>query len=99
MPPFGHRPYRTHTKIGRLMLSRNLRAKEVSDGSGVYTRSMSDILAGKRPSQRNLALLCEFFKLPPEKLTEDEYPWTVERQEAKAKRIAEKRAMNEGVKA
>ena len=79
-----------------MMVARNMRAKEVSEGSGIYTRTMSDILAGKRPSQRSLILLGEFFGVKPERILEDEYPWTVERQEAKVERIQKMRSQ-EGV--
>lgn len=75
MPANCGRPYPTHTKIGTLMSARGLRAVDVSTGSGVYTRTMSDLLSGRmRPTPAQLAKLSAFFRVAPDALLEDSYP-------------------------
>lgn len=82
----GHRTYRMHTKLGRLMYERGVRSIDVTMGSGVYPRLMNDYLGGKkRPSPRSVARLCEFLKCEPADIIESEYPWTPEHE---AERVA-----------
>lgn len=69
------RPYPTHTKIGRMMADRGLTATAVSQGTGIYTRTMTEILSGRmRPSPRALAGLTTFLGVPAEAILEDSYP-------------------------
>lgn len=82
----GHRTYRMHTKLGKLMYERGVRSIDVTMGSGVYPRLMNIYLGGQRkPSPRSIARLCEFLKCEPADIIESEYPWTPEKE---AERVA-----------
>lgn len=79
----GSRPYPTHTKLGRIMLKRGLRAYKVAAEADVYVRSMTDYLAGrKKPSPRNMAKLAGVLGVTVPDLTEKKYPWLKEDQDA-----------------
>jgi transcriptional regulator with XRE-family HTH domain len=72
------RPYPTHTKIGLLMKERGLRVQDVCMKADIYNRSMTDILAGRKPpSSKVMMQLSEYFRVPPKQLLESEYPWTL----------------------
>ena len=91
----GSRPYPTHTKLGRAMLKRGLRAIDVSRGADVYPRSMTEYLAGrKKPSPRNMAKLAGFLGVTVPDLTEKKYPWLKEDQDA----LTAAQTVNEPVK-
>jgi len=65
------------------MVERGLNCQDVQIQAQVYTRIITEYLAGRRrPSPNQLKKLSEFFKVPPEYLIEDEYPWTLEKREA-----------------
>lgn len=69
------RPIPTHTKLGKLLSERGLRAVDVTKGCAIYTRTMSDLLSGRRPpTPAQLAELSEFLRVPPERILEDSYP-------------------------
>lgn len=77
----GSRQYPVHTKMGRIMAKRGLRAIEVSSGAGVYPRSMTEYLAGrKKPSPRNMGKIAAFLNVGVADLTEKKYPWLKEDQ-------------------
>lgn len=79
--PFGHRQYPRHTKLGRLMYERGLRAIDMTVGADIYPRTMTEYLAGrKRPSSRSLVRLTTFLKVKPEAILEKKYPWLPEDQ-------------------
>ena len=78
----GSRQYPIHTKLGRIMEKRGLRIIEVSSVTGVYPRSMTEYLAGrKKPTPRNMARLAEHLGVGVPDLTEKKYPWLKEDQE------------------
>jgi len=88
------RPSPTHTKLGRIMKEHGLRAGELTLQTGIYTRQLTELLAGRKsPSNEEIRALCIYFKRNPKAFMEDKYPWTVEDQaardelEAKAKII------------
>jgi len=58
------------------MWDRGLRVWEVTAGSGVNVRTMTDYLRGERPSTISLNRLSRFFNVPIEAILEDEYPYT-----------------------
>lgn len=63
------------------MYAKGLRAIDVSMGSGVYPRLMTEYLAGrKRPSARSIVKLTTFLKCKPESILEKKYPWLPEDQ-------------------
>lgn len=69
------RPYPTHTKLGRIMADRGLTAMDVAAGSGIYTRTMTELLSGRtRPSARSLNALTSFLNVSPDAILEDSYP-------------------------
>lgn len=69
------RPYPKHTKIGKAMADRGLKAFDVASGTGIYTRTLSDILSGRqRPTPAQMAKLSAYFRMSPESLTEAAYP-------------------------
>lgn len=69
------RPYPTHTKLGRLIADRGLRAVDVSRAANVYPRTLTDLLAGRKPpTNRTLVSLSTFLRVPPEAIVEDSYP-------------------------
>jgi len=79
--PFGHRPYPKHTKLGRLMYARGLRAIDVTVGTAISPRTMTEYLAGrKRPTPRNLTRLTMFLKVEPSAILERKTPWLEEDQ-------------------
>lgn len=78
----GHRPYPTHTKLGRIMFKRGLRASDVTYEAKVYSRQMTEYLAGrKKPTATNMVKLSTFLGVSVEALTEKKYPWLKEDQE------------------
>ena len=78
----GSRQYPVHTKLGRIMEKRGLRVIEVSSRTGVYPRSMTEYLAGrKKPTPRNMARLAECLGVNVPDLTEKKYPWLKEDRE------------------
>lgn len=65
----GSRRYPTHTKLGALMYERGLWASTVCRATGIYPRTMTEYLAGrKQPSRGNHIKLCEYFDVPIEDL-------------------------------
>jgi len=78
----GSRQYPVHTKLGRIMEKRGLRAYQVAADAGIYVRSMTEYLAGrKKPTPRNMAKLAEHLGVGVPDLTEKKYPWLKEDQE------------------
>lgn len=75
----GSRTYRKHTKLGKVMDQRGLKAFDVQVGAKINPRLLSDYLAGrKEPSARSKMLLVNFFRVSPDQLFEDSYPFTAE---------------------
>jgi transcriptional regulator with XRE-family HTH domain len=73
MPKTAGRPFATTTKLGALMDRRGLRAIEVAAGAGVYPRTLTEILAGRKaPTPQQLAGLTRFLRVPPEAILETE---------------------------
>ncbi len=64
LPPYptsdkgGHRAYPVHTPLGRIMRLRTIRASDLSIQSGVYVRTMTEYLAGRKaiPPRHRIAL-------------------------------------------
>jgi len=79
--PFAHRQYPRHTKLGRLMYGRGLRSIDVTIGTGISPRTMTEYLAGrKRPTSQNLVRLTTFLRVEPKVILDKKYPWTSEDQ-------------------
>lgn len=77
----GSRQYPVHTKLGRIMVRRGLRAIEVCNNTGVYPRSMTEYLAGrKKPTPRNMSRMAGYLGVDVADLTEKKYPWLKEDQ-------------------
>ncbi len=92
------RPYATHTKLGRLMEARGLTCNDLCRGANTYTRALTEYLAGRRrPSAKTMIRLCDYFRVPPEKIYEDEYPWTPEMYQAKLEREIAEKAVNDAL--
>jgi hypothetical protein len=72
MPPVTRgKQYNRTTKLGKLMYDRGLSAKMVCEGTGIYARTMTEILAGRAYlNPQRLAVLCAFLKVPPEAIME-----------------------------
>lgn len=71
MPPHTTtgRPFNTSTRMGKLMVARGLRVRDVGHGAQINDRQISDYLAGRKiPTARQQARLVAYFKVPPEKL-------------------------------
>lgn len=69
------RPYPTHTKLGRIMADRGLTAFDVCSGSGIYPRTMTELLSGRaRPSARSLNAITSYLGVPPDAILEAKYP-------------------------
>lgn len=78
----GSRRFPTHTKLGRIMAERGIRSNQVTVNTEIYTRSMTEYLAGrKKPSPRNMARLSAYLKVSVQDLTEAHYPWLQEDQD------------------
>lgn len=59
------RPFYADTPLAKLMIERNFRAVDVTTGSGVNPRSLSDYLAGRSCiTPANIERLAAFFQLP-----------------------------------
>lgn len=85
----GHRPYKTHTKLGKVMFARGVRSIHVTYATGVHPRLMTDYLAGrKKPSPRSMKALCEFLHVNPQDLVESKYPWTEEDDEMTREKVS-----------
>jgi len=77
----GSRQYPVHTKLGRIMSKRGLRAYQVAAEAGIYVRSMTEYLAGrKKPTPRNMAKIAGYLGVDVADLTEKKYPWLKEDQ-------------------
>lgn len=89
----GHRTYKTHTKLGRIMFDKGVRSIQVTYNAGIHPRLMTDYLAGrKKPSPRSMKMLCEYLHVQAADLIEDRYPWT--EQDAAAKNAARTGGVN-----
>jgi len=77
MPVVGRsRPYARHTKLGKLMWDRGLTATETSFRSGVYHRTLTELLAGRaKPSAKQLHGLCKALEVEPGDILEAAYPF------------------------
>lgn len=69
MPVHGHRPYAHHTPLGREMWELGLRVKDVTRGTRISERILSDYLADRRPiTLAHLHLLADFLDVDPDEL-------------------------------
>lgn len=88
------RPFALHTKLGRLLEERGLGVMEFCIGANTYPRAVTEYLAGRRrPSTKTMIRFTDYLRVPPDRIYEDEYPWTVEKQRLKEeKAVADKAA-------
>lgn len=79
------RPYPTHTTLGKLMHHGYFSTVDVQAGTGIYVRTLTEYLAGRKTiSGHHRRALAEFFELPESVLDLD--PVVVEQVLAKAAR-------------
>lgn len=66
------RPICTDTKLGRIIVARNLNAYDVSTAGGFSSRTMTEYLAGRRIIRtEHLVRICRFLNVEPEDIVEE----------------------------
>lgn len=69
------RPYNSSSPLGRMIKDAGLRVKDVSWGTGIYDRTLSDYLAERKEiSDGHLVTLCDFFDCEPEEILGSSIP-------------------------
>jgi transcriptional regulator with XRE-family HTH domain len=75
-PPWTRTRWPIHTKLGKLLIERGKRPKDLSMGTGVHHRQITEYLAGRRPpTHHSLPLLCAYFEVDAADIVEDYYPF------------------------
>jgi DNA-binding Xre family transcriptional regulator len=63
------RPYPTHTKLGKLMAEQGWVAADLSLVTGIYTRTLTEYLAGRKQiKDDHLVALCDALDVGPTQL-------------------------------
>lgn len=63
------RPFNTSTPLGQILLERGLSVRELAEGTGIHSRTLSDYLANRVPILRHhLIEICDALDLEPEEL-------------------------------
>ncbi len=64
------RPIPTHTKLGDKIVELNLKVADVSAHTGIYTRTMTEYIAGRKALlPKHLVALARFLECDPEDIT------------------------------
>lgn len=65
----GGRPFPTHTPLGKVMAHLRLTAAKVAAGTGIYPRTLTEYLAGrKEPTVDHQRRLADFLEVPRHQL-------------------------------
>lgn len=66
------RPFATHTSLGQAMLDAGVNATEVCQATGVYGRTLTEYLSGRKPIQdHHLMLLADCLDVPVDDLLKE----------------------------